>query len=179
MRSIHAFAKLARKFCLHVERRGRTGSRKFLMDLNQLLPEIYVGALRLPLPDNGFPDCDDRMTFVQWQSLRSSIRTKLGAYDLYAEVFDPYNRSDQDAVVASLSDDLADIYRELVAGLHCYRMRRYSDAAWEWRFGFDQHWGEHATGAIRALYWLHRNGWAKPPRLRLTARHLPKRARTN
>lgn len=24
---------------------------------------------------------------------------------------------------------------------------------WEWSFGFRTHWGEHATGAIRALHW--------------------------
>jgi hypothetical protein len=116
------------------------------------------------------------MTSVQGRSLRGSIRTKLGRYDLYAEVFDPYNRSDQSAVIASLSDDLADIYRELVAGLQCYKMRRFPEAAWEWRFGLDHHWGWHATGAIRALYWLHHSGWAKPGRLQLTT---PKRARTN
>jgi hypothetical protein len=28
------------------------------------------------------------------------------------------------------------------------------DIIWEWEFGFETHWGEHATNAIRALYWL-------------------------
>lgn len=178
-KSIHAFAKLAREFCLHIERRGRMGSRRFLMHCAQLLPKIYGAALQLPLPETHLLDSEDRTTLVQWQTLRGSIRSKVDRFDLYTEVFDPYNRSDQSAVVASLSDDLADIYRELAAGLQCYKMRRSREAAWEWRFGFDHHWGWHATGAIKALYWLHRSGWTKPAPLKSAPHGHPKRDQTN
>jgi hypothetical protein len=29
---------------------------------------------------------------------------------------------------------------------------RRAQAVWEWGFGLRHHWGEHATGAIRALH---------------------------
>ncbi|HNC43525.1 MAG TPA: DUF5063 domain-containing protein [Acidobacteriota bacterium] len=28
-----------------------------------------------------------------------------------------------------------------------------TEAAWEWRFLFEIHWGQHLTGAQRALHW--------------------------
>ena len=26
-----------------------------------------------------------------------------------------------------------------------------ADAVWQWRFSFESHWGQHATGAMNAL----------------------------
>lgn len=51
-----------------------------------------------------------------------------------------------------LSDDLADIYRDLVGPLDLYRTGDHASAVWHWHFGFHNHWGEHATQAIHALH---------------------------
>jgi hypothetical protein len=56
-------------------------------------------------------------------------------------------------VVGSLSDDLADIYRDVVTGLRAYDRGDRAGAVWEWRFNLHAHWGAHATGAMRALHW--------------------------
>ena len=168
--TLHSFATLAQEYCGLLNLRGRTRTRNLLMRLHQLLPIVHSTALRLPLLYEGAPGCDDRMTFAQSQRLYRSLRRKLGRYDEYAEIFDPYSRSNQEVVVGSLADDLTDIYFALHAGLECYVTRRLSEAAWTWRFEFDIHWGEHATGAMRALYWLHRDDWKKPASLRTRLR---------
>jgi hypothetical protein len=73
-------------------------------------------------------------------------------------VFDPLSVPPDEPVVGSLSDDLCDVYREVVSGLREYEAGRRAQAVWEWGFGLRHHWGKHATGAIRALHrWLAAN----------------------
>ena len=76
-------------------------------------------------------------------------------FEFYGEVFDPLPVPPEEPVVGSLADDLCDIYRDVVTGLRAYEAGLRAHAVWEWGFGFRHHWGEHATGAIRALHcWL-------------------------
>jgi hypothetical protein len=74
-------------------------------------------------------------------------------FDLYGDVVDPTEVPAESAVIGSLSDDLADIYRDVVTGLRAYRRGDRAGAVWEWSFNLHAHWGAHATGAIRALHW--------------------------
>jgi hypothetical protein len=75
--------------------------------------------------------------------------------DYYGEVFEPLVVPPEVPVVGSVSDDLADIYRDVVTGLRAYERGDRAGAVWEWRFGLTSHWGAHATGAIRVLHaWL-------------------------
>ena len=61
-------------------------------------------------------------------------------------------------------------HRDVVGGLRLFREGHRSEAVWAWSFGFQTHWGEHATGAIRALHaWLAAEapaglGSGRPPR---------------
>ena len=68
----------------------------------------------------------------------------------YFDVFNPL--TEEDPVVNNLADDLADIYRDLKAGLSLYERAKPIDAAWEWRVGFLSHWGQHLVGAQRAIH---------------------------
>lgn len=80
--------------------------------------------------------------------------------DLYGEVFDPLSVPPEQPVIGSLVDDIQDIYADVAGGLRAYRGNRRAQAVWEWRFNLQIHWGEHATGAIRALHcWLAANGF--------------------
>ena len=67
-------------------------------------------------------------------------------------MFDPLPVPPEEPVVGSLTDDIADIYRDVIPGLREYELGRRAQAVWEWGFGLRHHWGEHATGAIRALH---------------------------
>lgn len=80
--------------------------------------------------------------------------------DLYGEVYDPTVVPPEEPGLGSVADDLADIYRDVVAGLRAYRHGDLAGAVWEWGFGLQSHWGAHATSAIRALYWWSREGAA-------------------
>jgi hypothetical protein len=63
-----------------------------------------------------------------------------------------------DAIHGSISDDLADIWRDVKMGLLAFdsgKPKCIKDAVWHWRFSFGSHWGYHVAGAIRALTVLH------------------------
>lgn len=76
-------------------------------------------------------------------------------FDFYGKVFDPLPIPPEETVIGSLTDDISDIYRDLVTELRAYEAGRRAQAIWEWGFGLKHHWGDHATGAIRALHcWL-------------------------
>jgi hypothetical protein len=98
----------------------------------------------------------------RWRPLMQALIAELGADADYWEVFDPYDLAHP--VQGSLADDLADVFIDLDEGL-----RRWDRAdfdlrraiVWEWRFSYENHWGRHAIGAMRAIHallYLHRIG---------------------
>lgn len=64
-------------------------------------------------------------------------------------MFNPW--SDDEPVHAELSDCLADIYKELREGLAAIDAGRRDEAVWDWRFGWEYHWGRHAWEALAAI----------------------------
>lgn len=52
--------------------------------------------------------------------------------DTYSEVFDPTAVAGEEPVVGSVSDDLADVCREVVAGLRACNLGDRAGAVWEW-----------------------------------------------
>ena len=75
--------------------------------------------------------------------------------DEFWTVFDPLKLGGEDPVVTTLSDCLADIWRDLKPGLEAMdanRERYQNDALWEWTFSFQTHWGRHAIDALRAIH---------------------------
>lgn len=78
-----------------------------------------------------------------------------GQFEYYWFVYDPYRKDD--VVGGSLSDDLLDVYKDLKRALLVYDRgtpESVRDAVRSWRDGFASHWGNHALGALRALYWI-------------------------
>jgi Domain of unknown function (DUF5063) len=158
--AVDEFRHAANRFCQLVESADELSRHEFLTGLDGSLPEIYGAALRLPATfDEG--DEPEGISHEQWTEMFQRIRTKLGDADGYLLFFDPWDKDDP-PVEASLADDVADIYRDLkrviVDG-------RGEQGAWDWRFAFTQHWGDHAANALKATHWLlHRPGvrWIDP-----------------
>ena len=78
-------------------------------------------------------------------------------YDFYYLVLDPLDREDHESCAAMLSGDLAEIHYDLQDGLaywHSTSTTGKADAAWDWKFGFESHWGRHLTKAISVVFSL-------------------------
>lgn len=60
--------------------------------------------------------------------------------------------SDEPTGLGDLGDDLADIWRDLKCGLRHWNGGDHGEAAWQWRFQYNSHWGTHAVDALRQLH---------------------------
>ena len=149
-----AFVDAARQFCTLIESHRASDRETFVRRCAVLLTRLYVagvGLLDVPLEQP--VSCDQaRMTHDDWNAVFHDLQETFGEGDGYWLVFDPYNRDD--ASCTSISDDLADIYRDVKAGLVAFgRSEEDSkNAIAGWRFQFLAHWGHHATSALRPIH---------------------------
>jgi hypothetical protein len=92
------------------------------------------------------------MNKEQWSTLYHSLKEKLGELDLYWQVFNPMR--DKEAIRGSLTDDIADIYRDLKEGILLNQTRQapVEEIGFDWRFGFYSHWGKHAMDSMRTIH---------------------------
>jgi hypothetical protein len=169
--ALSAFARIAEEYCAVVEAHETLDAQPFQQALHLLLPRLYATGLELPSTDilfkpdeNGRDDDDgaepadeqgadpDRLDQSEMRTLFDALTSKFGEHCLYRAVYDPYDPPEEPEVMHSLADDVTDIYRDLRCGLQKWRRGESGEALWEWRFGLENHWGTHATGAIRALH---------------------------
>jgi len=81
-------------------------------------------------------------------AMRERLATLLDGVDAYVYNFDPY---DPELVGAKLSDELTSIATALANGLRHFRAGNVAEALWWWQFSYVAHWGNEASGALRAL----------------------------
>jgi len=123
---------------------------------------LYLAGLQLP-PEwsDELADAPDAEGIPRHE--RSAIDRSVAArlpFSAYARVFDPFTLPPEEPVVGTISDDIADIYGDVVGGLLEYEAGRTAQALWEWAFQLQEHWGRHATDAMYALHiWLTENAW--------------------
>lgn len=124
------------------------------------LTRLYLAALELPpvrWDEVANQPEADRVNDTEWRAVYDAMaRLPL---DYYGSVFHPLIVPPEESpCIGSVSDDIADIYRDTVTGLRVFEAGRRAVAVWEWGFHFRHHWGKHATGAIGALHaWLVEN----------------------
>ena len=154
MDAVQAFANEARRF----EQWARLGTDSEETGAREALTRVlrlYGAALELPPPWSEGPNTDEpeRVDHSEWQAVAAAVSRLPLNY--YGELSDPLPVPPGQPGIGSLVDDLADIYRDVVTGLRLYDAGRNGEAVWQWAFNFRVHWGDHATGAIRALHcWL-------------------------
>jgi hypothetical protein len=146
-REVEAFAKIARQYCDWVET-SAANSEQEMEVARKLLAKLHAAAL--DLPDLGVKDdgVSDPISHEAWQRIyRHFLEMPLVKY---WDVFDPLKKDKP--ILNNLADDLADIYRDVKNPLALFDEGNIVDAVWEWRVGFQHHWGHHLTGAQRALH---------------------------
>jgi hypothetical protein len=127
---------------------------------------LYEGALLLPSTEPTTEESFDQITHQEWEAARKRVSDRLQR-DYYWQIFEPLEMDPPEAMAGSLSDDLADIWRELKVGLRALEDNnrdKRADVVWHWRFSFETHWAQHAAGAISALNALCFGPFADPSR---------------
>jgi Domain of unknown function (DUF5063) len=112
----------------------------------KLLSEI------IDLPDVGKLMTGSQITWDERNEIVQRLKRQVGKSDYYKVVFDPWKTEDPEVMHGSISDDLADIWRDLKHGMLVLTKDDASNAICEWRFHFFFHWGpRHATHVLRPL----------------------------
>ena len=148
---VDTFASEARAFCQWAI--GADGSAMTPSSALARISRLYVAGLRLPHPwTDGLSTVDAGAEPPEGTLDLAKTRASLLPLQFYWEVFDPLESPPPEPVCGHLTDDIGDIYLDISRGLVLYDAGRKDEAQWEWCFNFRNHWGEHATGAIRALH---------------------------
>jgi len=156
-RAIDEFAEIAKEYCQLIEKHPSMKAAPFVVAIESLLPSLYLRALALPSVEPSATERKSAAEAGQWNQLYKGLKGLLKDYDLYYTVFDPADGEDHESITATLSDDLADIYRDLQDGFAYWLSNSTTgraDAAWEWKYGFESHWGRHLTKAIAVVFSL-------------------------
>ncbi|MGA8099735.1 MAG: DUF5063 domain-containing protein [Candidatus Cybelea sp.] len=124
-----------------------------MRELHELLGELQAAGARLPAVAPG--EEADRETQYKRVGARD-VRPKL-PIDPYSVVFNPLEYDSREVnppkpVMATLADDLGDIYADLMEGLALYREGQCQNAMWHWRFLYYAHWGRHLSHAQSAIW---------------------------
>ncbi|MEW4565859.1 DUF5063 domain-containing protein [Bremerella sp. JC770] len=156
-KSVDEFVVTASKFCDLVENHEREPFDRFIRELRQLLPLLYYQAVRLPEAGSRADTSYERnITHDQWQRMFGRLVQYLGDRNRYWVVHDIDVVAEEapEGTLGSLSDDLADIWRDLKNGLMHWEsadQRLRQELIWQWRFHFDGHWADHVIDALRAI----------------------------
>ena len=153
---VENFAEIVRRYCVWAE------SQFVEIEVEMQTAQIILAELNyfvLELPDD---DSDDEIKLEdvsteQWKAVQNRFRSL--PVDGYWTIFDPSKVEEKESVYTELSDDLADIYRDIKYGLLLFDAGHFSEAIWEWKFHFRIHWGRHLLNAQKVIYsWNFANG---------------------
>ncbi len=148
-KKLEDFVALIREYQALVDNAASRTAHAFLSSCASLLPRLYAAAFELPDVEPNTEELDESV-----ESPMRKLGALLGRIDLYWEVFDPCVEEKESLVCGLLSDDLADIYLDLVSPLAAFEAGRVNDAVWAWKFNLRAHYGAHIVSAMRAIHQL-------------------------
>ena len=151
------FLGTARLYCVYIESTNKT-DREFLAESQSLLLSLYQQATILPWTTlEHEEEFHNKLSKEEFEKVLKRIDEKIGDNRFYREVFDPTDELDKETVCGDLVDDLGDIYKDIKYGLMIFdlgTMASREDAVWNFKFGFEKHWGRHAIGALKTIHFL-------------------------
>jgi hypothetical protein len=149
---VKRFIKTAKTFCALIETSGSHEGPAFFKERFGLVAKLLSEIVDLP-DDVGRFKTGRRITHDEHHEIHQRVKRQVGENDSYRKVFDPWKMDEP--LYGSISDDLADIWRDLKQGLAAQPNDDSSNAICEWRLSFLQHWGpNHATPLLRPLFTL-------------------------
>ena len=156
-KNVIEFATVANEYCSFIEAVDQFQRKDFIVRVQKLFPLLYLKATLLPEPDIEMSE-DAPEKFVSeedYNFVLHKLEEKFGQFDAYYEVFDPSMQYSEDALEASISENITDIYQDLKDFILLYRigtLEVMNDALWECRNNFEQYWGQRLVNGLRAIH---------------------------
>jgi hypothetical protein len=155
-RNVVEFVAVANEFCKYAEHASELKGDEMLKIMQRILPLMYLKASLLPQLDPFFEDGNEKfVTEADWTGINETLMEKFGTANDYLEVFDEKINDTEGPVVASISEDIADIYQDMKDFLLLYQTGTgevMNDAVWECRMNFENFWGQKLVNSMRAIH---------------------------
>jgi hypothetical protein len=155
-RHVIEFVAVANEFCKYSEHASEIKGEELLRILQRLLPLLYLKASFLPGLTPYFEDGNEKFVGeADWSKIHNDYRTQFGSANDYLEVFDERLNDTEGPVVASIAENMADIYQDIKDFILLYQtgtMEVMNDALWECRMNFERYWGQKLVNALRAIH---------------------------
>ncbi len=150
------FVAVAKEFCGLIEQAEEFRLRFFLERLRKFIPLLYLKGNLLPQVDSSIDEELERfVTEDDWLFIREKLRSVIGRYDEYTEEFEERMYESDDPDVASLSENITDIYNTLKDFLINYRngvIDVMNEALWVMNDEFDFYWGNACVKSLRKIH---------------------------
>ena len=150
------FVAVAKEYCDLVERAAGEEKGAFLVQLQRLLPAIYLRGLLLPACESdGLEMTEEVVTEEDYNLLRERVWQLMYGDDDYLEVFDDNMQYNEMPVVASIAEKVCDIYQDLKNFTFSYRDATPDtarEALWLLNENFESHWGKTCAALLRAVH---------------------------
>lgn len=150
------FITVAAEYCSFIERCAGMSERMFLDKMSKLLPLLYLKMSLLPDMDTS--SLSDLTTYVserQYDAVRAQIQAIISEHDEYLEVFQEDMKYSDTPIVASISENLADVYqqlRDMIGNFQSADLAIMNDSLISCADEFRNYWGQSALNALRAIH---------------------------
>jgi hypothetical protein len=150
------FIPVAADFCQLMEQASKKRSGELFSSLQQLLPEIYLKASRLPKPKYCYEE--EPKKFVReddYAAIHDALQQKVELVNGIARMSPGTRPSQHELVSFSLAELLADIYEELKNFIKLYEVdipQAMNDAVWLCRKSYEQGFGIKLVEALKLLH---------------------------
>ena len=154
--SVIDFITVSAEYCVTLEKNEPMEKMEFLGKITKLLPLIYVKAALLPeVDDDDEVILQEYVTEDEYNFVQNRVWSILKDDDEYLEVFTPEMQFSETPVVATISENLADIYQDLKNMIHVYADRNeecMQAALFKVEDNFRNYWGQKLVNAMRPLH---------------------------
>ena len=157
-RNVVEFVTVANEYCQAIEQVNRINASANLQKMQKLLPLLYLKASLLPQTERVLDEeLEKYVSEFDYNVLHQKWLTLLSENDNFYEVFDPSIQFGHEAVTASISENLLDIYQDLKNFLIAYSIGNeevMNDALTECSEHFVEFWGQQVVNVLRAVHML-------------------------
>ena len=157
-KNVIEFVTVANEFCLLLESCSKVSTAEFIATTQKMLPLLYLKASMLPANENELDDDVEKfVTESDWEFIHSSVKARMGAYDEYLEVFENDMEHSDTPLVASISENFADLYQDIKDFITSYKIGTIevmNDALWDLNQHFYEYWGQKLVNSLRAIHKL-------------------------
>jgi len=157
-RNVVEFVTVANEFCQSVEQVNRISTEANLQKMQKLLPLLYLKAALLPQTERVLDEeLEKYVSEFDYNVLHQKWLALLNENDSFYEVFDPNIQFGHEAVTASISENLMDIYQDLKNFVIAYSLGNeevMNDGLAECVEHFADFWGQQLVNVLRAVHKL-------------------------